>query len=60
MFDRFYRGVLGAEGPGIGLGLYITRSMIEMLDGTVSARNRSDGQSGLVISILLPLGAVAS
>jgi two-component system sensor histidine kinase KdpD len=60
MFERFYRGALGTEGPGIGLGLYITRSMIEKLDGTVSAKNRSDGQSGLVISILLPLGAAAS
>jgi two-component system sensor histidine kinase KdpD len=60
MFDRFYRGGATAESPGIGLGLYITRSLIEMLGGDVSARNRTDGHAGLVIAIRLPLEPVTA
>jgi two-component system sensor histidine kinase KdpD len=59
MFERFYRGGVTAESPGIGLGLYITRSLIEMLGGDVSARNRTDEHAGLVIAIHLPLEPVA-
>lgn len=53
MFGRFHR-VQAGETPGMGLGLYITRSLVEILGGKVSARNRSDGQTGLIISIALP------
>lgn len=55
MFERFYRSQ-GATAPGLGLGLYITRSLIEMLGGEVSARNRSDGGTGLIVSLVLPTG----
>ncbi len=57
MFDRFYRS-REAKAPGLGLGLYITRSLVEMLGGKVSARNRTDGSSGLVVTITLPLTAL--
>ena len=54
IFERFYRSQ-GATAPGLGLGLYITRSLVEMLGGRVEARNRPDGESGLIVSIALPL-----
>lgn len=53
IFDRFFRSQ-ATQAPGLGLGLYITRSLVEMLNGTVKARNRTDGESGLVISVSLP------
>jgi len=54
IFDRFFRSQ-GAKAPGLGLGLYITRSLVEMLGGSVEAVNRTDGEQGLVVSIALPL-----
>lgn len=54
LFDRFYRSNT-SKAPGLGLGLYITRSLTEMLGGSVEARNRTDGESGLVMSLTLPL-----
>lgn len=54
VFDRFYRHH-SVSAPGIGLGLYITRSLVEMLGGTVRAHNRTDGVTGLVIEISLPI-----
>lgn len=53
MFNRFHR-VHAGDTPGMGLGLYITRSLVEMLGGQISASNRSDGQAGLVMTIELP------
>ncbi|WP_293399904.1 ATP-binding protein [Phenylobacterium sp.] len=55
IFDRFFRGQ-STPAPGLGLGLYITRSLVEILGGSVRAQNRSDGESGLVISVSLPAG----
>jgi signal transduction histidine kinase len=52
IFGRFYRG--GPErAPGLGLGLYITRSLAEVLGGTVEAENRADG-AGLAVTISVP------
>ncbi|WP_332772580.1 ATP-binding protein [Phenylobacterium sp.] len=54
IFDRFFRS-RRAKAPGLGLGLYITRSLVEIMGGSVQARNRSNGETGLVMSIALPL-----
>lgn len=54
LFGRFYR-MRGVAAPGLGLGLYITRSLVEILGGCVDAQNRVDGQTGLVVSVSLPL-----
>jgi len=52
IFGRFYRG--GAErAPGLGLGLYITSSLVEVLGGEVLAENRADG-GGLAVTISVP------
>lgn len=56
IFDRFFRGQ-STPAPGLGLGLYITRSLIEILGGSVWAQNRTDGEGGLVISVSLPATA---
>ena len=53
MFDRFYRSP-GAKSPGLGLGLYITRSLVEILGGRVQAHNRLEGQTGLAVTFYLP------
>ena len=54
IFRRFFRSP-GAKAPGLGLGLYITRSLVEMQGGEVEARNREDGGSGLRVSLMLPV-----
>lgn len=53
IFDRFFRSQ-STQAPGLGLGLYITRSLVEMLNGSVRATNRTDGESGLVVFVRLP------
>lgn len=42
LFERFYRGK-GAAGNGIGIGLSLSRSIIELQNGTVEARNLPEG-----------------
>ncbi|HZZ33594.1 MAG TPA: ATP-binding protein [Phenylobacterium sp.] len=54
IFRRFFRNP-GAKAPGLGLGLYIARSLLEMQGGTVAARNRTDGESGLRVELVLPV-----
>jgi two-component system sensor histidine kinase KdpD len=54
IFRRFFRSP-GAKAPGLGLGLYITRSLIEMQGGSVEARNRGDREPGLRVSLILPV-----
>ena len=59
IFERFYR-LPGASAPGLGLGLYISRSLVEVMGGEVEAANRSDGETGFSISMLMPVGTDAS
>lgn len=42
LFERFYRG-RGAAPNGIGIGLPLARSIFEMQNGTISARNLPEG-----------------
>jgi two-component system sensor histidine kinase KdpD len=59
IFRRFFRSP-GAKAPGLGLGLYITRSLIEMQGGSVEARNRGDREAGLRVSLSLPVAGALS
>ncbi len=52
VFEKFYRPV-GSPAGGIGLGLSIARSIVELHGGTITALNREGG--GTVFSIRLPL-----
>ena len=42
LFERFYRGKHGAD-SGIGIGLSMAKSIIEMQNGVLRAFNHSDG-----------------
>lgn len=42
LFERFYRGE-NAKGSGIGIGLAISKAIIERQNGTISADNLPDG-----------------
>lgn len=41
LFERFYQGHSDRHASGSGLGLYLTRQIIEAHDGTIWAENRS-------------------
>lgn len=42
LFERFYRGKNSGEG-GIGIGLALSREIVERQNGTISARNKPGG-----------------
>ena len=42
LFERFYRGQNAGEG-GIGIGLALSREIIECQNGSIRAVNRPDG-----------------
>jgi signal transduction histidine kinase len=53
LFERFFRGPNTAGDPGLGLGLYITRMLVEAHGGRVSATSRAG--EGSTFTIVLPL-----
>ncbi len=57
IFQRFYQATSDTAGKniGTGVGLDLTRSLVELHYGTITARNNSDGK-GAEFVITLPLG----
>lgn len=55
IFEKFYR-VEGTPTGGLGLGLSIVRTIVELHGGTVTARNRTD-TTGSEFQVTLPLKA---
>ncbi|MBW4548151.1 MAG: HAMP domain-containing histidine kinase [Symplocastrum torsivum CPER-KK1] len=53
LFERFYQGDSDRQSMGSGLGLYLTRQIIEAHGGTVWGNNRSPG--GALFGFTLPL-----
>ncbi|WP_034949512.1 two-component system sensor histidine kinase KdpD [Erwinia oleae] len=53
IFEKFTRGHAESATPGVGMGLAICRTLIEMHDGKIAAANRPEG--GACFSITLPL-----
>ena len=53
LFERFYKGRNGKH----GLGLAIAKAVVEQHHGTITAYNRTDGQSGAVFEIKIPIAA---
>ena len=51
MFDAFY----STKPTGLGMGLAICRTIVERLDGTITARNEPDG--GAVFQVSLPVAS---
>lgn len=55
MFDRFERGVSERNYPGLGLGLYIARSLVQAMGGTIVVTSSSS--EGTAFTVELPLAA---
>jgi two-component system, NarL family, sensor kinase len=53
LFERFYQGDSDRQAKGTGLGLYLSRQIIEAHGGTIWAENRFDG--GAVFAFRLPV-----
>ncbi|MGL4735835.1 MAG: sensor histidine kinase [Cellulosilyticaceae bacterium] len=53
IFKRFYRGKVDARIDGIGIGLYLSRKIIDMQKGSIKVKSK-EGE-GSTFSIMLPL-----
>ena len=51
IFDRFYQADVQQHSPGLGLGLYITRQIVELHGGTLTAEFPDDGGSRFVVRL---------
>lgn len=58
LFERFYQGYSDRQATGSGLGLYLTRQIIEAHSGTIWAENRQP--NGAVFAFRLPVLPVQS
>ena len=57
IFDQFVQITShSTSGSGAGLGLAICKSIVELHQGGISARNRPD-RTGLVVTFSIPLGS---
>ncbi|HMB25383.1 MAG: sensor histidine kinase, partial [Chloroflexota bacterium] len=56
LFERFYRAknVTIAEIPGSGIGLYIVKSIIEELGGTIQVKSVLDHGTTFIVSLKRP------
>lgn len=57
LFERFARGEqeVNFQSPGAGLGLSISRQLVELMGGTIGAKNLSTGGSEFWFSLNLPI-----
>jgi PAS domain S-box-containing protein len=59
LFEAFGRGTNVEDVPGIGLGLHISRQIVERHGGTIRAERRADGPGSRFV-VTLPSGTSAS
>jgi len=57
--ERF-RPFVTTKKDGTGLGLWISRSLVERYGGDIRARNRTDGVTGALLTVVLPADIQAS
>ncbi len=58
IFERFYQAA-GAQGEGragFGIGLNLTHDIVSLHHGHITAGNRTDGVTGAVFTVTLPMG----
>jgi PAS domain S-box-containing protein len=60
VFERFRQadGSTTRTHGGLGLGLAIVRHLVELHGGTIGAENRSNGSSGAIFTVTLPMPSV--
>jgi len=51
MFEPYYQAHPGTERSGLGLGLYVSRRIVEQHGGTIRADFPSDGGTRFVLSL---------
>ncbi|MFS6554682.1 HAMP domain-containing sensor histidine kinase, partial [Parabacteroides distasonis] len=58
LFERFYQGKnsIKNQTPGTGIGLHLSRTIVEMHGGRITADNRSDGAAGAQFTVALQHG----
>lgn len=58
LFERFYQGRNSGKAhiQGTGIGLNLSRAIVEMHGGKISAANRDDGVQGACFTVTLPYG----
>lgn len=56
IFEAFYQVKNDRElnKLGIGIGLHMTRSLVQLMNGRIEAKDREDGESGVAISVYFP------
>ena len=60
IFDAFYQVKNNSEinKLGIGIGLHMTRSLVQLMNGKIEVSDREDGENGVSISVYFPKQAV--
>jgi PAS domain S-box-containing protein len=51
IFDRFYRAHAGSNFGGMGLGLYISRQIVELHQGRIEVESPAEGGTRFVVSL---------
>jgi PAS domain S-box-containing protein len=59
MFEAFGRGDSVDHVAGLGLGLHITKQVVDLHGGTIAAASRTDG-AGAIVTVQLPLTRAAA
>lgn len=54
IFDRFHRAHSGDHSSGLGIGLFVSRQIVELHGGRITAANRDD-RGGAQFTITLPI-----
>lgn len=56
VFERFFQARNKKSGNGTGVGLHLTRSIVNLHHGTIKAENNPDGAPGCRFIVHIPLG----
>lgn len=49
IFERFYRGRNSGDKDGVGIGLYLSREIIEKQGGMLSVISQKDGNKFVIV-----------